>query len=50
MESRVEALIHEIVKLYREVYYTLQRSQADKVAAKRAWEESAASLASERAA
>ena len=25
IESRVEALTHEIVKLYREAYYTLQR-------------------------
>ena len=27
MESQVEALIHKIVKLHREVYYTLQRSR-----------------------
>ena len=39
MESQVEALIHEIVKLYKEAYYTLRRSQADQVAAERAWEE-----------
>ena len=50
MESWVEALTHEIVKLHREAYYTLRRSQADQVAAKRAWEESTAKLALERAA
>ena len=49
MESRIEALIYEIMKLYREVYYTLWRSQADQVAAERAREELAARLASERA-
>ena len=50
MESQVETLIHEIVEIHREAYYTLWRSQADQVAIERAWEESAARLAAERAA
>ena len=50
MESWIEILIQEIAKLHRETYYTLQRSQADQVAVERAQEESAARLASERAA
>ena len=43
-------MTHEIVKLHREVYYTLRRSQADRVAAERAREELAGRLVSERAA
>ena len=50
MESRVEALTHEIVDIHREAYYTLRRSQVDQVAAERAREESAARLALERVA
>ena len=47
VESQVEILIHEIVQLHRETYYTLQRSQVDQVAVERAQEELAARLASE---
>ena len=50
MESRVETLTHEMVEIHREAYYTLRRSQADQVAAERARDESAARLATERAA
>ena len=50
MESQVETLIHEIVEIHREAYYTLRRSQADQVVVERAREESAAKLAAERAA
>ena len=39
MEGQGEALIHEVVKIYREVYYTLRRSQVDQAAAERAREE-----------
>ena len=49
-EGRAEALLHEVVKIYREVYYTLRRSQADQVAAERTREESATRLAMKRAA
>ena len=48
VDSRVEVLLQEIVKLHREAYYTLWRSQVDQVAAERAQEESAARLASKR--
>ena len=49
-EDRAHVLIHEVVKTYREVYYTLRRSQADQAVAERAREESAARWASEKAA
>ena len=45
VDSWVEVLLLEIVKLHREAYYTLRRSQADQVATKRAREESATRLA-----
>ena len=50
IEDRAHALIHEVVKIYREGYYTLRRSQADQAAAERAREESTTRLTSERAA
>ena len=49
VDSRGEVLLQEIVKLHREVYYTLRKAQANQVAAERAREESVAKLASERA-
>ena len=50
MEGRIEILIQEIVRLHRDIYYTLRRSQADQIAAERAQEESTARLALEKAA
>ena len=50
VDSRVEVLLQEIVKLHRQAYYTLRKAQVNQVAAERAREESAARLASERAA
>ena len=44
VESHVETLTREVLQLHREAYYTLHRSQADKVAAERAQEESATRL------
>ena len=49
VDSRVEGLFQEIVKLHRQAYYTFWKAQANQVVAERAREESAARLASERA-
>ena len=43
-------MTQEIVQVYREAYYTLQRSQADQAAVERAQEESVARFTAERAA
>ena len=44
VESRVETLTREIVKVYWDAYYALRRSQADRVAVEKAWEETATRL------
>lgn len=45
VESRVETLTREVLQLHWEAYYALRRSQANKIAAKRAQEESATRVA-----